>query len=65
MQSRGKAIAAQSTPRVLSTKYPPDRVALLEAVQARRGDATLSRTICHALDRLINEHFPGAVEEAA
>lgn len=51
--------------RVVSTKYPLDRIALLEAVQRRRGDRFLSGTVAHALDRLIEEHFPGSLGEAA
>jgi hypothetical protein len=62
MQSRAKT---KNPPlRVLSTKYPGDRAALLEAVAQRRGEV-LSRTIAHALDRLIEEHFPGSIGEAA
>lgn len=66
MQGTGKV---DRTPRkklrVLSTKYPVDRASLLEAVQQRRGDEFLSRTMAHALDRLIEEHFPGSIGEAA
>lgn len=51
--------------KVVSTKYPADRVKLLEAVQERRGDDFISRTVAHALDQLIETHFPGAIREAA
>lgn len=51
--------------RVVSTKYPVEKIKLLEAIQERRGDEYVSRTVAHALDRLIEEYFPGAVEEAA
>lgn len=63
MQSRGKEVSPPL--RTISAKYPSDRVALLEAVQQRRGDSSISRTIAHAVDRLIEEHFPGAIGEAA
>lgn len=66
MQGRGTVNRPpRSRLRVLSTKYPLDRIRLLEAVQQRRGDEFLSRTISHALDRLIEEHFPGSLEDAA
>lgn len=51
--------------RVVSTKYPTDRIKLLEAVQERRGDNFMSRTVAHALDKLIEEEFPGALKGAA
>lgn len=51
--------------RVVSTKYPLDRIGLLKAVQARRGDQFVSQTVEHALDQLIEKHFPGSVEVAA
>jgi hypothetical protein len=51
--------------KVVSTKYPLEKVKLLEAIQARRGDDYISRTVAYALDQLIEEHFPGAIEEAA
>lgn len=51
--------------QVVSTKYPTDRLALLQAVQQRRGDRFISETVRHALDRLIEEHFPGSLGEAA
>ena len=41
------------TKRVLSCRYPLDRVEQLEAIQARRGDLNLSDTIAVALDRFI------------
>lgn len=47
--------------KVVSAKYPVDRLKLLEAVQARRGDQHLSDTISQALDDLIERHFPGTV----
>jgi hypothetical protein len=46
--------------QVVSTKYPADRVHLLEAVQKRRGDKFVSETVRVALDELIERHFPGA-----
>lgn len=66
MQSGGKVDRpARKRLQVVSTKYPTDRIALLEAVRQRRGDDFMSRTVAHALDRLIEEHFPGAIGEAA
>lgn len=66
MQSRGTVDKRRgSRLQVVSTKYPMDRIRLLEAVQQRRGDDFISRTVAHALDSLINAHFPGAIEEAA
>lgn len=50
---------------VVSARYPLDRLKLLEAVQARRGDEFISRTVAHALDRVIEDHFPGSLEPAA
>jgi len=57
---------ARKTPlRVVSTKYPVDRIKLLEVVQERRGDDFISRTVAHALDELIEEHLPGAIRRAS
>lgn len=49
---------------VVSIKYPRFKVRLLEAVQEKRGDATRSETVRVALDRLIEDHFPGSTEAA-
>lgn len=66
MQSGAKVDRpARTTLRVISTKYPTDRISLLEAVQKRRGDEFVSRTVAHALDQLIESHFPGSIGEAA
>ena len=51
--------------RVVSTKYPSERVALLEAVRERRGDDFVSQTVRAALDGIIEKHFPGATQKAA
>lgn len=57
---------ASTAPRkVVSAKYPLDRIRLLEAVQARRGDEHLSDTVAEALDDLIERHFPGTVRQAS
>ena len=47
-----------------SFRYPKDRIKLLEAVAARGGD-TFSETVAIACDRLIEEHYPGAVKDVA
>ncbi|CAN5607527.1 hypothetical protein BH23CHL8_BH23CHL8_30820 [soil metagenome] len=52
---------ARAERRVVSTRYPKDRIKLLEAVQARRGDRNLSDTISGALDECIESHLPGAL----
>ena len=52
-------------PEMISVKYPPDRVQLLKAVRERRCDTFMSDTIRHALDQLIEEHFPGSLEPVA
>lgn len=49
--------------QVISTKYPMDKLGLLETIRVRRGDRFISDTVRHALDKLVAEHFPG--EEAA
>lgn len=46
----------------IATRYPVAKRKLLEAIQERRGDRHLSNTISHALDQLIEKHFPGALE---
>lgn len=56
---------ARTALRVVSVKYPLDRIKLLEAVQVQRGDEFVSRTVAHALDRLIEEHFPGCTTPEA
>lgn len=53
---------ARTAKRVVSTKYPVEKVKLLEAVQARRGDEFPSDTIRAALDEFIEKHFPGSIE---
>lgn len=65
--NRSEAVDRQARKRlrVVSTKYPVERIKLLESIQERRGDEYVSRTVAHALDRLIEEHFPGSIEEAA
>jgi len=52
---------ASAERRVVSTRYPKDRIKLLEAVQARRGDRNLSDTISDALDEFLESHLPGAL----
>lgn len=52
---------ASTAKRVVSTRYPKDRIKLLEAVQARQGDPHLADTIANALDAWIEEHLPGAL----
>ena len=47
-----------------SFRYPRDRVKLLELVAVRQG-ATFSNTVAAACDRLIEEHYPGALKGAA
>lgn len=49
----------------LSLRYPLRKRKLLESIQADRGDDTLSDTIRFAVDRLIEEHFPGSTGRAA
>jgi hypothetical protein len=48
----------------IGCRYPEDRVDLLDAIAKRRGDPDRAATIRHALDRLIEEHFPGATNGA-
>lgn len=55
---------ASERAETVGTRYPVERIKLLEAVQARRKDATRADTIRHALDRLIDEHFPGSVGQS-
>lgn len=50
---------------MVSAKYPVERIKLLESIQVRRGDPTLSRTVAYALDRLISEYLPGSIEDVA
>ncbi len=45
-------------------RYPEDRVDLLDAISKRRGGEDRSETIRFALDQLIEQHFPGATQEA-
>lgn len=47
-----------------SFRYPKDRIALLEAVAARLED-DFSGTVATACDRLIEEHYPGALKDVA
>lgn len=49
----------------VGTKYPAERKALLLAIQKKRGDVWLSDTVRAALDALIEEHYPGAIRDAA
>ena len=56
---------ASADRRVVSTRYPRDRIKLLEAVQARRRDEHLSDTVAAALDQLIHQYLPGAIDDAA
>jgi hypothetical protein len=44
-------------------RYPDDRVSMLDVIRKRRGDADRAATIRYALDRLIEEHFPGATAQ--
>jgi len=57
-------VNARQRPTV-GARYPQDRIALLDAVKARRGDKDRAATICHAMDVLIELHFPGALDSAA
>ena len=50
---------------VVSTRYPATKKKLLEVVKERRGDEHLSDTVAHALDRMIEEHFPSALLAAS
>ena len=45
----------------VSCRYPDDRIALLDTVQKRLGLPARSDIIRYALDRLVNEHIPGAI----
>ena len=56
-------VDANTRKKVVSARYRVDRVKLLEAIQARRGDPTLSDTVVHALNRLVEVEFPGATQE--
>lgn len=47
----------------VSTRYPEDRIHLLDSVQKRRGDEDRATTIAHALDRLLADY--GLLDEAA
>ena len=49
----------------VSCRYPEDRIALLDTVQKRLGVASRSDIIRYALDRLVNEHIPGAIGGSA
>ena len=49
----------------LSLRYSVRKRKLLESIQAIRGDKSLSDTVEHALDRLLEEHYPGCTIEAA
>lgn len=51
--------------RTIGVRYPEWKRKLLESVQLKRGDEHLSGTVTYALDRVIEEHFPGAISEAA
>lgn len=48
----------------VSCRYPEDRIGLLDAVQKRLRLDSRSDLIRHALDRLVEEHFPGSTEAA-
>lgn len=50
---------------VLSVKYPLEHRALLEAVQERRGDGSLSRTMAAALDAFIELYYPRSIRKDA
>lgn len=45
-----------------TARIPEWKKDLLAAVQKRRGDRYMSETVEHAVDRLIEKHFPGATE---
>ena len=55
---------ATASLQVVSTKYPRDRVHLLKAIQAQRGDTFISETVRYALDLLVEGAFPGSTEDA-
>lgn len=46
-------------------RMPSDHVDLLDAVTKRRGDPDRATTIRIAIERIIEEHFPGSTKEAA
>jgi hypothetical protein len=47
--------------KTIGAKYPVARAALLESVQAKVGDETLSDTVRRACDELIERHYPGVL----
>lgn len=49
----------------VACRYPEDRIDLLDAISKRRGDPDRATTIRFALDQLVEEHFPGALDNAA
>ena len=60
---------AAATARVenvpVGCRYPDDRVDLLDAIRKRRGDPDRAATIRYALDRLVEEYFPGATTDGS
>lgn len=63
--TKRKTVYRTNLPTV-GTRYPPERVKLLDAIGLKRGDKTRSETVSAALDAMIEQHFPGAtMDEAA
>lgn len=66
MESTATVNADASIPAVpVSCRYPEDRIGLLDAVQKRLRLESRSDLIRHALDKLVEEHFPGATGESS
>ncbi len=57
----GKLKARINAEKILCTRYPADRAALVEAIKARRGDQYVSQTVAYALDRMVEDAFPGSL----
>lgn len=51
----------------IGTRYPEDRVLLLQSLQKRRGDRHLSDLIAEALDEMLERHrmLPDEMSDAA
>lgn len=49
----------------IGCRYPDDRVSMLDVIRKRRGDADRAATIRYALDRLVEEYFPGATTDGS
>ena len=63
--------ARQRTPRgdnptvPVTIRISPQALKLIEAIQIDRGDAFRSGTLSIAVDRMIEEHYPGALKGAS